>query len=305
MSRLFDSYLMVDWSANSKPKRGKDSIWAARAQSRSDGALGEIESWNWRTRHQAFEEILLRLEADGTERTLIGFDFPYGYPRGFARASGHRGDEPAWRYTWVHLASNIRDEPNNSNDRFAFASRMNLQLTGGAGPFWGRPWQHDLEHLGAKKPKAQPLGGTREEFRITENRLRRAKLSSIQSVWKLFYAGSVGSQALLGIPWLHKLRFHPDLSQRSKVWPFETGFGLDDEASIIHAEIWPGILKRNYAESGAVADEAQVRSLVRHLFDLDRSGRLVQEFAEPPDLSLEERERVLAEEGWILGASTL
>ena len=26
---LFDSYVMVDWSAESRPKRGKDSIWLA------------------------------------------------------------------------------------------------------------------------------------------------------------------------------------------------------------------------------------------------------------------------------------
>ena len=27
-SPLFDGYLIVDWSASSSPKRGKDSIWA-------------------------------------------------------------------------------------------------------------------------------------------------------------------------------------------------------------------------------------------------------------------------------------
>ena len=26
-SQLFDGYLVVDWSANSTPKQGKDSIW--------------------------------------------------------------------------------------------------------------------------------------------------------------------------------------------------------------------------------------------------------------------------------------
>lgn len=26
---LFDAYLIVDWSANSQPKHGKDSIWLA------------------------------------------------------------------------------------------------------------------------------------------------------------------------------------------------------------------------------------------------------------------------------------
>jgi len=33
-------------------------------------------------------------------------------------------------------------------------------------------------------------------------------------------------QALLGIPWVHSLRFDPRLSAFSRVWPSETGLGL-------------------------------------------------------------------------------
>ena len=28
---LFDQYMIIDWSAANSPKRGKDSIWIARA----------------------------------------------------------------------------------------------------------------------------------------------------------------------------------------------------------------------------------------------------------------------------------
>ena len=41
------------------------------------------------------------------------------------------------------------------------------------------------------------------EFRITEERV---KWSGVKSQWQLYGAGSVGSQTLLGIPYVRKLR---------------------------------------------------------------------------------------------------
>ncbi|MEC8241760.1 MAG: hypothetical protein VX084_11510, partial [Planctomycetota bacterium] len=38
-TRLFDAYLFIDWSANSRPKRGKDSIWIAEGSWASDKVL--------------------------------------------------------------------------------------------------------------------------------------------------------------------------------------------------------------------------------------------------------------------------
>jgi hypothetical protein len=46
----------------------------------------------------------------------------------------------------------------------------------------------------------------------------------MQPIWKLFGNGSVGGQALLGIPRLSALRNDEVLEPVFRVWPFETGF---------------------------------------------------------------------------------
>ena len=48
---LFNSYLMVDWSAYSTPKKGEDSIWVGLTEA---GKLVELE--NPRTRAEACAE---------------------------------------------------------------------------------------------------------------------------------------------------------------------------------------------------------------------------------------------------------
>ena len=88
---LFDAYLIVDWSAENRPKRGADSIWYCLARRRAGGL--EIEALeNVPTRAKAQALIaghLARLASDGA-RVLAGFDFPNGYPKGFARRAGFR-----------------------------------------------------------------------------------------------------------------------------------------------------------------------------------------------------------------------
>ena len=84
----FDRYITVDWSANSKPKGGKDSIWVC-----THAADGESSTANPRTRREAetvVREQLLRA-VRMRQRVLVGFDFPYGYPAGFADALGFTG----------------------------------------------------------------------------------------------------------------------------------------------------------------------------------------------------------------------
>ena len=74
---LFDTYLMVDWSAAKQPKRGRDSIWWAEVTRRPDGpAL--VERQNPATRHEATEQLaarLGRLRAAGRRPRLIGLAF--------------------------------------------------------------------------------------------------------------------------------------------------------------------------------------------------------------------------------------
>ena len=94
---LFDTYIIVDWSAARTPKTGRDSIWICRL-----GAGGETVA-NPPTRHAARELLAAMLAsamANG-ERVVAGFDFPFGYPAGFAARLGLDG--------WDRLPRNVAD----------------------------------------------------------------------------------------------------------------------------------------------------------------------------------------------------
>src|SRR5947208_500317 len=72
-----------------------------------------------------------------------------------------------------------------------------------------------------------------------EKRLIDRWMVGAQSCWKLAYTGSVGSQALTGIPVVRALHDDAAWADRARIWPFETGFSLPDDAQIVFAEIWP------------------------------------------------------------------
>jgi hypothetical protein len=303
----FDAVVIVDWSGASAPKTGKDSIWVGMAQVRGS-AIELGEPTNIATRRAA-EAHLARLLEDLVregQRTLVGFDFPYSYPRGFARALALDGDAPAWRATWDHLVAQIEDGERNQNDRFGVASRLNARIGPGPGPFWGCSAGAETSFLQRRRkdrwefPYPLPAGGKLERLRECEKRMR-----GVQETWKLLGAGSVGSQALLGIPVVARLRRRPALAARSHVWPFETGFTTErlrgDSPCIVHAEIWPGSVP---LDSGLhpVRDAAQVLTLARQLAILDSAGELPTWFREPAGLDASSRAACIGEEGWILGA---
>ena len=98
----------------------------------------------------------------------------------------------------------------------------------------------------------------------------------MQPVWKLFYPGCVGSQTLLGIPYLLELRTDPALAPVSRVWPFEIGLGALPNRShrdylVLHAEIYPSLIQVTPKE-GEVKDRAQVRELAAYFAELDCSS---------------------------------
>jgi precorrin-8X/cobalt-precorrin-8 methylmutase len=76
---IFDRYITVDWRASNRPRTGKDSIWICTL-----GLDEPPSTMNPRTRGAAEAALhrLLATAVDHRERVLIGFDFPYGYPRG-------------------------------------------------------------------------------------------------------------------------------------------------------------------------------------------------------------------------------
>lgn len=273
MTDGFDQVVMVDWSARSQPSPARptrDAIFVAVAKG------GETTVTYHRTREAAclfltglFDTAL----ADG-RRVLAGFDFPFGYPRGFAAAVTGRPDPFA---VWELLAARIVDDDRNANNRFDVAEALNGYFPG-VGPFWGCP--------AGRATAALPMkGNLRHAHGMPERRAVETRMKTAQPVWKLFTTGSVGSQTLLGLPRLQKLRdrYGPAVAVR----PFE-----DREAPIVLAEIYPSLLadavRRRQAE-GEILDAAQVRVMA-------------EAFAGLAPASLEAMlHEGCAEEGWILG----
>ena len=284
---LFDRVVMVDWSANSTPKRGRDSIWLA--DSSTDEAL------NPSTRTAAMDLIRSIIDDTASGRLLIGFDFSFGYPAGFASALTERAGA-GWSDVWAWMADAVSDDDRNRNDRLDIAAVVNQRL--GSGPFWGYPGPARMDAL----PRTRPAGyAPFDEFRIAEHRVRAAGHRPFSS-WQLAYPGSVGSQMMLGMRCLELLRRDARIGSRLRVWPFETGLGVDsaiiEPGQVMFAEIWPSMFPID-GERHPIRDAAQVLTMVDHITGLDAAGELVAWF--DPTLSDDERRVVLAEEGWTLG----
>lgn len=273
---LFDCVIIVDWSAASAPSPSKpsaDAIWTCRADAR-----GEQTQYH-RTRAQAEAYLRGQITAAQTQgaRLLIGCDFPFAYPRGFAHALTGQADA---RVVWRFLQGVIADSDSNANNRFDVANDINARF--GIGPFWGRPAGRDAPHLPARKTvdySALPFA---------ERRAIDRAIPSAQPVWKLYTTGSVGSQALMGLPMISRLSGLNGVS----VWPFDESL-----TDVVLAEVYPSILAkavaREVALSGAIKDAVHVQLLARAML------------RQPPDVWAQ----MLAlphpdarEEGWILGA---
>lgn len=279
---IFDAYLMVDWSARNGPSARKpspDSIWFCFKH-----PGGEIVE-NPRTRVAAYKRIRNLLLQHSKQRILVGMDFPYGYPADLAQRLGVSN----WSGIWHEWHSRISDDDNNSNNRFRVAADLNRLISGKAGPFWGCPESDSGDFLTRKKASLAGL----PEYRLCEP--KKAK-----SVWQLSYNGAAGSQALMGIPYLHKLRFDEQLGNESCVWPFETGMNTPAvDKRIVHAEIYPSLIQITTGED-EIRDEAQVRELARWFHKLDTEGRLEDCFT-GPELTSAQYNQVKNHEGWILG----
>lgn len=298
MPRLFSAYIIVDWSAAAKPTTGADSIWIGVLK-RDLRFRMAFESYNPPTRAEAEKRLAAVLDdlKKRSERALLGFDFPLGFPRGFAEAMKLK-PEPAWRAVWDQLDRMVKDKADNTNNRFGVGSEINRRLTGGPFPFWGCPPKDALTTLQPKRTR--PHGpDDLPEFRHADLAAKGAA-----SIWKLYYNGSVGGQALLGIPFVRRLKLAR--GEAVKVWPFETGFKALTEADlagvqIVVAEVYPSMLKPEGAP-GEVKDLTQVRTTAEHFARLDEASRLGLLFGPAkgiaPDVVLD-AER---EEGWILGA---
>ncbi len=190
---IFDSYLMVDWSAANTPRRGRDSIWLCHLVRHGNTLLAAAPE-NLATRQAAHERLreLLCTDLAQQRSVLVGCDFPFGYARGLAERLGL--SRPAWRAVWDEIASRLQDGPDNANNRFDVATQLNARISGRAFPFWGCPTRKAAPCLAKTHHRRHEAEGLAER-RLTDMRLRR-----LQPGWKLLGTGSAGSQALTGIP---------------------------------------------------------------------------------------------------------
>lgn len=304
MARLFNAYVTVDWSASSTRKQGADSIWVGVLK-RDIRFRPTFEAHNPATRAEA-ERLLREVLADlkgRNDRALLGFDFPLGYPRGTAERLKLSGEAPPWAGMWRYLAQAVVDKPDNLNNRATVAARMNRTMTGGPRPFWGTPRPVDASTMLSKTKPADQLAGL-PELRETERLTQGRGKAGAKPVWQLTGNGSVGSQALTGVPAAKRLR--DELGERAVVWPFETGWKALAEADlagkdVVIAEVYPALIPVAPQPGESPPDRAQVRSLCEHWSRLDEAGKLAAAFAAPKDADEETVAAVEREEGWILG----
>ena len=259
----FDTFVMVDWSGGNDrgPTPCADAIWIGEA-----GA-----SPLYRRNRQVAEAWLLeRIDHALTagERLCLGFDFPFGYPAGFAEAlTGKRDPFALWRW----MSERVEDQP-KSNNRFDVAGEIN-QRFGGRGPFWANALKRDVPGLPrTKRAYHNPF----PERRAVEH-LAKGSFTC----WQLAGAGAVGSQVIMGLPVLSRLRAaFPD---HVAVWPFQE---LNKRITLV--EIWPS-LTVGKAPDGWIKDAWQVAEVSKSLAECS-----------PQDL-LGHLSVTAPEEGWILG----
>jgi hypothetical protein len=297
VARLFNAYVIIDWSAASKPNTGADSVWIGVLKRDVRFRLA-FEAFNPATRQEAEAKLGAILDdlKKRSERALLGFDFPLGFPRGFAKAL-NLTTEPAWRAAWDQVDKMVKDKADNTNNRFGVASEINRRITGGPFPFWGCPPKDALTTLQPKR--------TREHGPDDLPELRHAEEATkgVSPIWKLYYNGSVGGQAILGIPVVRRLKLAR--GDAFKVWPFETGFEALDErdlegVEVVAAEVYPSSIKPAPV-AGEVKDLTQVRALAEHFARLDEAGKLGALFGRSKDASEAIVGEAVGEEGWILG----
>ncbi|MEP3330860.1 gephyrin-like molybdotransferase Glp [Sedimentitalea sp.] len=268
----FDTFVVVDWSGGNDrgatPK--KDAIWACIAR---DGHSEEPVYLRNRQVAEAWLRDLLEAETAARRRVMVGFDFPFGYPAGFCHALTG-GDDPLVLWDW--LEKQINDAP-NGNNRFDVAGEINRTIGNGSGPFWGNGLSRDINGL--------PRNKTDYANEFVERRVCEQQAKGSFACWQLSGAGAVGSQILMGLPVLARLRQH--FAGAVAVWPFEP---LDTPVALV--EIWPGLINpvvKQAEVNGELRDVAQVRLLAGAL------SRLAP-------LALDEMLAVDApEEGWIMG----
>ena len=278
----FASFAALDFSARSTPSPARpsaDACWL--------GVAGREPAYA-RTRGAAWDEVAAW--AAGATRegaALLGVDFALGLPAGTAGAL----DVGGWRGVWSLLEGLVADDAeSNANNRFEAAARLNERIGAGAGPWWGCPPARASAWLTPRRGFAWPVVAASGAV-LPRMRAADRACPGVQEVWKLLGAGSVGSQTLLGVAGLSRLRGRLAVDGvRLRVWPFERTFA-PAAGELWVAEIWPGLLEAEVrASSLGIRDAAQVAAWVRWA---ERGAAGAWEVPLPEEAR---------EEGWILRA---
>ncbi len=264
---LFDSFAMVDWSGGNDtgPRPRKDAIWACVVR---DDALQALDYLRNRQVAEDWLRRLIETELAEGRRLLLGFDFPFGYPAGFAEAITGTNDPLA---VWDWFGAQIEDSP-TANNRFDLAGRINRRF-GGKGPFW----------MNALRREVDGLPRTKQDYHnpFPDRRGVETLAKGSFTCWQMAGAGAVGGQVMMGLPVLNRLRHA--YAGKIAVWPFQP---LDRPVAFV--EIWPS-LNLGKAPPDRIKDAWQVEQVALTL------SRLT-------DQELAEQLTVTApEEGWILG----
>ena len=262
----FDTIVVVDWSGGNdrgkSPK--KDAIWAG--VHKQDGTAEQTYLRNRRVA-EIFLTDLVRTERAAGRRVLMGFDFPFGYPRGFGEALTGSTD-PLAVLDWFE--ARIEDAP-ETNNRFDLAGEINAVHGNGQGPFWANGLKRDIKGLPRTK------AGYANPFPY--RRLCEEQAKGSFTCWQMAGAGSVGSQVMMGLPVLARMRRDLD----ARIWPFEA---LDSDLAVI--EVWPS-LTAGAAPEGWIKDQWQVAEVA-----LQIAGLAPEQLAQMLDVA----DRT---EGWIFG----
>lgn len=261
----YDTFVMVDWSGGNDtgPRPRKDAIWACVAH---EGRAEKPVYLRNRQVAEAWLATLFETERAARRRVLVGFDFPFGYPAGFAEALTGAPDPFA---VWAWLADALQDSP-RENNRFDLAGIIN-QRFGKVGPFWFNGLAREIEGLPRKKENTANLF---PERRVAEERAKGAF-----TCWQMGGAGAVGSQVFTGLPVLWRLRQRFD----ARIWPFEAL-----EGDLAFVEIWPSLTLGD-GPAGQIKDAWQVSEVARIMSSLGSDDlRLLLDVDAP-------------EEGWIFG----
>ena len=277
----FDTIVMIDWSAANdqglKPK--KNAIWAAVAREKK--VKDKPKYFRNRQVVECWLEELIEAEINRKQRLCIGFDFPFGYPTGFARAlTGSKDITELWKW----FANKVTDSP-KKNNRFEVAGEINRKTGNGKGPFWGvLPSSKTVEGLSKSKENyANPF---------PERRKVEQLVPSASTCWKLAYVGSVGSQSIMGFPTLHRLRER--FQEHVAIWPFDD---INDKL-VVFAEIYPSYIVKEPEPNNCIIDKWQVLKCAEYFASL--SGDEWSEFLDFTHLEPGLRD-IIREEGWILG----